>query len=349
MKQFLFVLVMVFQIRAQAGVFVGNGGEGILTPDGKIQLRDLFEAEIEERAIPQGTIDAQIQNRLTASEFLVSEPQLANSMLQVLSEIESREKNAGLFLSEFIVHHRWMRTNLPLKPVVDDSPVDVPEERRVLLANRFQQTIRLNEKFWPALSTFQKTALVVHEMVSAGLRLECTQKYCTQPAPAIREIVAGLFAQTPAGAKAPLKLLARLNVPEKNATLVCAADSAGVEVKTLHGQSIRFTPEQKPGAVEAICDRPVGSVAEVHFTRAQFHASTRSYLTQASDGMEYRQSFSSVEEFVPKRAFKSDRIEGWQMAKTLGGCRALVLQDLNEWFGYDLSTSATTLSCTEIL
>jgi hypothetical protein len=56
MKLTSVLISIFFSLPVQAGVFVGNGGEGILKSDGTVELRDFYESQIPERDLLDANI-----------------------------------------------------------------------------------------------------------------------------------------------------------------------------------------------------------------------------------------------------------------------------------------------------
>jgi hypothetical protein len=244
--------------------------------------------------------------------------------------------------------YRWLKFDLPLTSITDDSAVAISDKERVLLANRLQQTIRLNNKYWPKLSTFQKAGLVVHEMVSAAFLLHCDGRICSQSSHQIREAVGNVFAPDRGLSGTLRKLLPKLNVPDPSSLNLCPTAGEGILIVWGDSSRTRFSKHDAGEAAQKICETRSRPITKVIFERKQLKPIFRTYVTRAADGSTYDQEYLSIDEFAPTRTFNSFIVNDWRSAASSQACVMKITSKAADWFSYDPTSNPTIFTCTEM-
>lgn len=164
MKQAAFVILgLLFSVSAFSGVRdIGNGGAGVIV-DGKPVLLDLFEMgltngfiENQISPIDEFTKAAQAVYALTKAEQIL--------LAQKLTEIDSISPRAALLLARGLQEYAWEILDVDLNVIPEPSPLKV---ETVQLANRLGSIIRFQQSYWDAMSSENRVALVLHEIVYA--------------------------------------------------------------------------------------------------------------------------------------------------------------------------------------
>lgn len=165
----LIVLLGVFPFFAQAQfVFVGNGGEGVQEGP-HLFTRDLYEYDLHTSPYFGPFRDPRILRLLTAGAPLLLNDSQSDLLVRKLTDLEYMIPGLGQGLLKVLqfYHWRFVPHDLALSP--DHVRSEIPEDRRVAIANRYMASIIVNETAFQSLDDGNKIALLLHEAVYALL------------------------------------------------------------------------------------------------------------------------------------------------------------------------------------
>lgn len=175
---------------ARGGVTdLGNGGAGVIV-DGRPVVLDLYEMGLIEGAIDT-TVKAEnsIVDAVSSLSLLTSSEQIL--LATKLTEISRLNARVAKFLVMGIGRYMWKFVPADLSVIPEKTPLDV---KTVQLANRLGAVIRLQKGLWDRMSSSNKVALIVHEVIYAyaPLRIAGESLYRQDSLP-VRELVGLLF------------------------------------------------------------------------------------------------------------------------------------------------------------
>lgn len=154
----LFIFLLSFNLYAGNGNEVGNGGDGLICKDKKIELFDFYEARQLKKyniKFPKGNDWFQIGNKVIKRLEKTNKP-LYKQYKKILSKIHLR--------LEFI-------QNAHFRDIKDSFEIAIPEGCKLeQLAiqqdnSKGNRKVFISQKLWEKLSIEQKAGLVVHEII----------------------------------------------------------------------------------------------------------------------------------------------------------------------------------------
>ncbi|MFS4460850.1 hypothetical protein [Bdellovibrio sp. HCB2-146] len=185
------ILTMTTSIAlARGGVTdLGNGGAGVLV-NGRPVVLDLYEMGLEEGAIDQSIKpDADMIAAVLGLDLLNSSEK---GLLAIkLTEVSRLNARVGTLLAMGLSRYIWQVVQADLNVIPEKTPLDV---ETVQLANRLGSVVRIQKGLWDKMSSSNKVALLIHEVVYAyaPLRIAGESLYRQDSIP-VRELVGLLF------------------------------------------------------------------------------------------------------------------------------------------------------------
>jgi hypothetical protein len=163
----MLLALMSFHSVAFAGNGASGGGGGVVD-NGHVYVVDLVEAGVEKTPYfdPSVTADSNILKRVTnALQALPDAP--VDLVARKLTEIyKSYDRATPLQALEAMEMYSWETVDFSLIKIHDESlALNIPPSKQVQLAARVNQTVKIDEQYWPKLSPENKAALVIHEVV----------------------------------------------------------------------------------------------------------------------------------------------------------------------------------------
>jgi hypothetical protein len=186
--KWILALCLLFSSPADSGgVYIGNGGQGVKA-NGKIYLRDLYQAGLLEPEFGPDT-SKPLLKRLNASRLarLDLDMQLT---ARKLTDLAAHIPGFPSYFISAIEYYNWQFTNEELPQVNAEDP----SGNYVTLALRKLNVIRVHRPSWLSLSPEHRVALVIHELVSAMTIPICDQwELCAVSNQQVRSRVALMF------------------------------------------------------------------------------------------------------------------------------------------------------------
>lgn len=196
-KVFLCFLAFISTSKSFAGpgIVVGNSGDGYLTEDGQVLLRDFVESGIDPHvgylSYEKLSLDLpEVKTTLSLSNEEEKALKIYLTKAQVLAP------PLGRILQEVITNHYWRFTNYPLEKIRDLTELieTPPNYSLIQIANRRDRTIYIHRDSWKMMSNEHKIGLVIHEAFSSLLKPICLAPgECKQEARRARELTSVLF------------------------------------------------------------------------------------------------------------------------------------------------------------
>lgn len=180
------------------GHVVGNGGDGYLMIDsGKVYLRDLVEAGLEEDTVIPTDVDPYLLKTVQFIPIPDPSESLRTKLARKLTEINKAHWGLGDYLLYTMKMYTWRFVSFPLEIIpTDGNIIAVPRSEFVQIANRMNTTIRIQKDLWSKMSEENQLALLLHEAVYSLILPESDDTGKSfQSSVKTREIVGLLFSR----------------------------------------------------------------------------------------------------------------------------------------------------------
>ncbi len=181
---------------------IGNGGDGVIDPDGRIYSLDLVESGVEKAPFfdpainPKPELFARLELNLG---FMDTES--LTLLARKLAEVEVLDAGQAFALEAAIASFRWVLLDRPLVDIADEETnLRIPTEQLVQVAVRSNYSIQITRAAWDRMDGASRAALVLHEVFYALAPLRSVPTNDGRPAyeqssPPTREIVGYLFSK----------------------------------------------------------------------------------------------------------------------------------------------------------
>lgn len=196
-KVFLCSLVFISTSKSFAGpgIVVGNSGDGYLTEEGRVLLRDFVESGIDPHI---GYLSYEkLKLELPEVKTTLSLSNEEERALRIyLAKAQVLAPPLGRILQEVIKSHYWRFTNYPLEKIRDLAELieTPPTYSLIQIANRRDRTVYIHRDSWEMMPKEHKVGLVIHEAFSSLLKPICLAPgECKQEARRARELTSVLF------------------------------------------------------------------------------------------------------------------------------------------------------------
>lgn len=329
---------------ASGDFYIGNGGEGVITENGDIVLRDLYDNGIHHAPYfgtqkdPTLEINTAWLNQMQVSEDLVH---------RKLTDLNAYSPFLGNYVLMALEFYQWLFIDSDLTPVPNDGSPIANIDRRIPLANRLHNIIRLHRPSWLKLSQENRVALIFHEVISGLLRPLCTRNFiCDSRSSLARDIVAGIFThpETPGFRFLPIYTSA-LAIPDQFNKPECVQNKSrilGRVNRKKYETDEAHIKENRTAFFKRFCraitrsDRSNLSV-DLFFYQPSINVTPRYYRTRKPNNEIYSQMYASVEQnlWPLYRALQDAQGYKYNMyweSRDQTECLSFLSQEAEKWF-----------------
>jgi hypothetical protein len=320
-------------VGANASIFVGNGGEGVLV-DGHVFLRDLSDNDLSQNLLIGPKRDKRVLASLGRSSLAGISVDL-DLLARKLTDVNFMSPQLGNYLAAAASYYQWVLVKEKLAPIQDEG-TPYSHEGYLPLANRYLSTVRIQRQLWEKMSARQRVALVVHELVFSLARPECDpyDSNCFQPSAPVREMVSLFFTHV-GGVSLSVAQEKFLGLPEISDRWSCPLNELSADGKDM------TTWKSRQEWIKDQCARNSDKVTARLF-RPPFQLEEKFYRGWKTPGGAWNQMNLKVK-FVPGASDLSLDLKG--LTKTQ--CAWRLESALFRWVNYEASTlrGSPTYAC----
>ncbi len=164
-----FCFVSCSGVYASNGIFIGNGGDG-MEIGGRLIMKDLFLANAHRNPYFGDKIDPQLPDLPGEATMEFDYPR--ELLARKLTDLNQVLPGFGDYVLASIKVYHWMLQDFPLSKIEDHEEIIVypSSVHQVQIANRFQASIRIDQKAYQRLDDANRVALIIHEAVYSLVR-----------------------------------------------------------------------------------------------------------------------------------------------------------------------------------
>lgn len=302
MKSLIPPIFMLFGLMARAGgVYVGNGGVGVIKGD-EVHLLDI-EGSADHSAVP---IRLFVDPWTRSYDFGELERTLdipPSSVRMILSDIERHYPRVGRVLAQTIHELRWKLTDKKLELPRDLSVNELID--RVLIANRHLQTVNIRKDILVKMPLYHRLALVIHEafygiyipQCRQALENSCRLQLRSELRNAVRQLLLDHISPEEFKARHLPRWNMNWNIQNSASAKAVLDSGSALELEAL------YSPAARTQFAEKVCAQAQGRPFDVVLDRNSFYLN---WFTTITDQLQaYPQPLKSRVQFRVKERFEN--------------------------------------------